>query len=110
MAITTGMAEVVLTYSATTYGSLMKVIEKMIAGQPVEEKSVIMPQMGLKGSFEMPYGSNMPGIFFAQMANRYTSEYGITREQLNRYLGAIAISLRHNAILNGKRVMKKLYL
>jgi acetyl-CoA acetyltransferase len=107
MAISSGMADVVLTYCATTYGSLMK---KILDGEVKEkdgEAAVNVVPMGIKGSFEVPYGSNMPGIFFAEMANRYMHEYGLTRDQLNRYLGAIVINQRNNAILNGKGVIKK---
>jgi acetyl-CoA acetyltransferase len=106
MAITSGMADVVLTYCTTTYGSLMKTLDGEVKEETEEDTSRIVP-VDMKDSFEVPYGSNMPGIFFAQMANRYMYEYGITREQLVEYLGAIAMNQRRNAVLNGKAVMKK---
>jgi acetyl-CoA acetyltransferase len=106
MAITSGMADVVLTYCTTTYGSLMKTLDSEVTEETEEDASRIVPA-GMKDSFEAPYGSNMPGIFFAQMANLYMYEYGITKEQLVKYLGAIAMNQRHNAVLNGKGVMKK---
>jgi acetyl-CoA acetyltransferase len=105
MAITSGMANTVLTYCTTTYGTLMKILDGELEGG--EEEAAKSVPMGMKDSFEVPYGSNMPGIFFAQMANRYMYEYGVTKEQLARYLGAIAINQRRNAVLNGKGVMKK---
>jgi len=106
MAITSGMADVVLTYCTTTYGSLMKTLDGEVKEETEEVTSRVVPA-GMKDSFEAPYGSNMPGIFFAQMANRYMYEYGISKEQLVKYLGAIAVNQRHNAVLNGKGVMKK---
>ncbi len=106
MAITSGMADVVLTYCTTTYGSLMKTLDGEVKEETEEVTSRVVPA-GMKDSFEAPYGSNMPGIFFAQMANRYMYEYGISKEQLVKYLGAIAVNQRHNAVLNGKGVMKE---
>lgn len=106
MAITSGMTDVVLTYCTTTYGSLMKILDGDVEEEKEADAAKVVP-MGMKDSFEAPYGSNMPGIFFAQMANRYMYEYGVTKEELVKYLGAIVMNQRHNAILNGKGVMKK---
>ncbi len=106
IAITSGMADFALTYCTTTYGSLMKILDGEVEEGTEEDASKVVP-MGMKDSFEAPYGSNMPGVFFAQMANRYMHEYGITKEQLVKYLGAIVMNQRHNAILNGKGVMHR---
>jgi acetyl-CoA acetyltransferase len=106
LAIASGMADVVLTYCTTTYGSLMKILDGGLEEETEGDVTKVVP-MGMKDSFEAPYGSSLPGIFFAQMANRYMHDYGITKEQLVKYLGAIAINQRYNAILNGKGVMKR---
>jgi acetyl-CoA acetyltransferase len=61
----------------------------------------------VKDSFEVPYGATSPGVFFPQVAQRYMHEFGLTREQLNRQLGAVAVNQRRNAIMNGNGSEKK---
>jgi acetyl-CoA acetyltransferase len=107
LAITSGMADVVLAYCTTTYGAIMRALDSSLRGKIEQNIPKAVVAMGMKDSFEVPYGSNMPGIYFAQMAQRYMYEYGLTREQLAKTLGSIAVNQRHNAILNGKGVMKE---
>jgi len=85
----------------------MRALDSSLRGKMEENIPKAVVTMGMKDSFEVPYGSNMPGIYFAQMAQRYMYEYGLTREQLAKTLGSIAVNQRHNAILNGKGVMKE---
>jgi acetyl-CoA acetyltransferase len=105
LAITSGMADVMLTYSTTTYGSIMRAFDALSENKTVEDISA-GPPVSLKDSLEVPYGSNTPGIYYAQMANRYMYEYGLTKQELVRHLGDIAIFERHNAVLNGKGIKK----
>jgi acetyl-CoA acetyltransferase len=100
-AITAGQAETVLTYFTNGYGSQQD-IPKTVSG----ERRVDITR-GIKDSFEVPYGSNGPRIYFAQVANRYMYEHGLTSEQFSRQLGAVAISHRRNAVLNGRGVEKE---
>ncbi|MCB1740461.1 MAG: thiolase family protein [Gammaproteobacteria bacterium] len=62
-----------------------------------------MPQFKLIGEFEMPLGAIAPAQLYAPMARRHMELYGTTSEQL----GAIAVSTRHNAILNGNAMMTR---
>jgi acetyl-CoA acetyltransferase len=101
MAIVTGQADTVLTYFTNGYGSFYAPWLKNASGERREDLF-----KGVKGSFEAPYGSNGPRIYFPQVAMRYMHEYGLTEEQFSRQLGAIAVDHRKKAILNGKGVMK----
>ena len=62
-----------------------------------------MPQFRLIGEFEMPLGAIAPAQLYAPMARRHMELYGTRSEQL----AEIAISTRHNAILNGNAMMTK---
>jgi acetyl-CoA acetyltransferase len=93
-AITLGRANVVLTYYTSAY--------------PIWGGNRIygMQEIAMKPSFERPYGVTMAS-FFGMFAHRYMHDRGITRSQLTRYLGSIAVNQRRNAILNGRGQMKK---
>lgn len=62
-----------------------------------------MPQFKLVGEYEMPIGAIAPAQLYAPMARRHMELYGTT----SRQLGEIAVSTRHNAILNGNAIMTK---
>jgi acetyl-CoA acetyltransferase len=62
-----------------------------------------MPQFRLVGEFEMPLGAIAPAQLYAPMARRHMELYGTT----SRQLAEIAVSTRHNAILNGNSMMTK---
>jgi acetyl-CoA acetyltransferase len=100
-AIAAGEADTILTYFTNGYGSQQD-IPKTESGARREDIF-----RGVKASFEAPYGSNGPRVYFGQVANRYMYEYGFTREQFSRQLGSVAINNRHNAVLNGKGVEKE---
>ena len=68
-------------------------------GQRVRE----MPQFRVIGEFEMPLGAIAPAQLYAPMARRHMEMYGTT----SRQLAEIAVSTRHNAILNGNAMMLK---
>jgi acetyl-CoA acetyltransferase len=96
MAITTGQADVVVAHFGLDFGTQRR-------------KSFTYREHGsnIKLSFEMPYGLYGPSCQYAAKAQRYMYEYGLTRDQLFRALGGIAVNQRRNALLNGKGVMKK---
>jgi acetyl-CoA acetyltransferase len=62
-----------------------------------------MPQFKVVGEFEMPLGAIAPAQLYAPMARRHMELYGTT----SRQLAEIAVSTRHNAILNGNAMMTK---
>jgi acetyl-CoA acetyltransferase len=62
-----------------------------------------MPQFRTIGEFEMPLGAIAPAQLYAPMARRHMELYGTT----SRQLAEIAVSTRHNAILNGRAMMTK---
>jgi acetyl-CoA acetyltransferase len=62
-----------------------------------------MPQFKVIGEFEMPVGAIAPAQLYAPMARRHMEQYGTK----SRQLGEIAVSTRHNAILNGRAMMTK---
>ena len=62
-----------------------------------------MPQFRLVGEFEMPSGAIAPAQLYAPMARRHMELYGTT----SRQWAEIAVSTRHNAILNGNSMMMK---
>jgi acetyl-CoA acetyltransferase len=97
MAITSGMADTVVTYYTNAYGSATS---RLLGNYG--------PNLGsMKETFETPYSNNEQLVNFAQIATRYQHEYGISDEQFARQLGTIAVNQRRNAILNGKGVLKK---
>jgi acetyl-CoA acetyltransferase len=98
MAITTGMADTVLTYYTNSYGSATTRLWGSKYGGVFDV---------VKETFETPYSNAEPVIIYSQIARRYMHEYGFTSEQLTKQLGAVAVNQRRNALLNGKGVMKK---
>jgi len=97
MAIEAGIANTVLTYYTNSYGSATTRLWGNYG-----------PNLGdMKETFETPYSNNEQLVNYAQMATRYKYEYGLTDEQLNRYLGAIAINQRRNSILSGTGALQK---
>jgi len=100
-AIAAGQADTVLTYFTNGYGSQQD-IPKTASGARRDDIT-----RGIKDSFEVPYGSNGPRIYFAQVAHRYMHEFGFTGEQFSKLLGAIAINHRRNAVMNGRGVEKE---
>jgi acetyl-CoA acetyltransferase len=73
------------------------------AGGRIGSRVREMPQFRLIGEFEMPFGAIAPAQLYAPMARRHMELYGTT----SRQLAAIAVSTRHNAILNGNSMMTK---
>jgi acetyl-CoA acetyltransferase len=57
-------------------------------------------------SFAWPYGLMSPGQLFALWAARYKAAYGLTRDQLTRALGSIAITQRAYANRNPNAMMR----
>ncbi len=97
MAIEAGIADTVLTYYTNSYGSATTRLWGNYG-----------PNLGdMKETFETPYSNNEQLVNYAQMATRYKYEYDLTDEQLNRYLGAIAINQRRNSIMSGTGVLQK---
>lgn len=62
-----------------------------------------MPQFKVVGEHEMPVGAIAPAQLYSPMARRHMELFGTTSLQL----GEIAVSTRHNAILNGNGMMTK---
>jgi len=62
-----------------------------------------MPQFRTIGEFEMPSGAIAPAQLYAPMARRHMELFGTT----SRHFAEIAVSTRHNAILNGNAMMTK---
>jgi acetyl-CoA acetyltransferase len=89
-AITSGQADIVLTYYSNNFGSG----GELIYGEGIG---------GMKKSFEIPFGASGPLIYMAMSTRRRMHEHGLTTKQL----ASIAINQRRNAILNGRGVMKK---
>ncbi len=73
------------------------------AGGRIGSRVREMPQFRLIGEFEMPLGAIAPAQLYAPMARRHMELYGTT----SRQLAEIAVSTRHNAILNGNSMMTK---
>ncbi len=96
MAISTGQADVVVAHFGLDFATQRR-------------KSFTYREHGsnIKLSFEMPYGLYGPSCQYPAKAQRYMYEYGLTRDQMARALGTIAVNQRRNAILNGHAVMKK---
>ena len=102
MAIATGQCETVLSYWCNNYSSFYAKWLKSASGERRIDLTV-----GVKDTFEVPYGSNGPRIYFPQVAMRYMYEFGLSKDQFSRQLGAICINHRRNAVLNGKGVEKE---
>jgi acetyl-CoA acetyltransferase len=92
-AITTGQANVILTYYSNNFG--------LLGGQIFHEGG--LAANNAKEVFETPYGASGPPVYLAMIAHRHMREYGLTTRQL----ASIAVNQRRNAILNGRGVMKK---
>ena len=90
MAITSGQADVVLTYFSNNFGTRPGIVY----GEGLEE---------VKISSEMPYGCVGTPIWYGLITQRYMHEYGLTTRQL----ASVAVNQRRNAILNGKGIMSK---
>jgi acetyl-CoA acetyltransferase len=90
----------VLTYYSNGYGSQRT--PARARGERREDLTV-----GVKNTFEVPYGANGPRIYWPQVCIRYMHDFGLTLDQFTRYLGAIAINHRRNAVLNGKGFEKE---
>ena len=73
------------------------------AGGRIGSRVREMPQFRTIGEFEMPLGAIAPAQLYAPMARRHMELYGTT----SRQLAEIAVSTRHNAILNGNAMMTK---
>lgn len=73
------------------------------AGARIGQRVREMPQFRVIGEFEMPLGAIAPAQLYAPMARRHMEMYGTT----SRQLAEIAVSTRHNAILNGNAMMLK---
>jgi acetyl-CoA acetyltransferase len=92
-AITSGQADVVLTYYSNNFG---------LRGRQIFHQGGL-GTANLKGVFETPYGASGPPVYLAMIAHRHMHEYGLTTRQL----ASIAVNQRRNAVLNGRGVMKK---
>ena len=60
-----------------------------------------MPQFRAIAEFELPLGAFAPAQIYAPMARRHMALYGTT----SQHFAEIAVSTRHNAILNGNAMM-----
>lgn len=75
-------------------------------GKPADpDADVIVPEAD-NLSFAWPYGLMSPGQLFALWAARYEAANGLTREQLTRALGSIAITQRAYANRNPNAMMR----
>lgn len=91
MAITSGQADVVLQYWGCNWGQS--------PGGPYAFHT-FWPE---KISFEQPYGFYAQPTYLAMRQRFYAQKYGLTERQL----GAIAVTHRRHAILNGRAQLKK---
>jgi acetyl-CoA acetyltransferase len=91
MAIDAGMANVVVSYFSSDWGSDPKGPYGFHDAYPA------------KKTFEAPYGFNGQPSYWALWTQRYMHEYGLRPEQL----GALAVQQRDNAIRTGRAQMKK---
>ncbi len=73
------------------------------SGERIGARIQQMPQFKVVGEYEMPIGAIAPAQLYAPMARRHMQLYGTT----SRQLGEIAVSTRHNAVLNGNAIMMK---
>ncbi len=73
------------------------------SGNRIGARVAQMPQFRTIAEFEMPLGAIAPAQLYAPMARRHMELYGTT----SRQWAEIAVSTRHNAILNGNATMTK---
>ncbi|MBN9563317.1 MAG: thiolase family protein [Alphaproteobacteria bacterium] len=73
------------------------------SGNRIGARVAQMPQFRTIAEFEMPLGAIAPAQLYAPMARRHMELYGTKSEQW----AEIAVSTRHNAILNGNATMTK---
>ena len=72
------------------------------SGVRIGNRVAQMPQFKAIAEYEMPIGNIAPAQLYAHMARRHMELYGTTSEQLGR----IAVTIRHNAVLNDNAIMK----
>ncbi|MBX9605004.1 MAG: thiolase family protein [Gammaproteobacteria bacterium] len=73
------------------------------SGGRIQEAVEQMPQFAACAEFELPVGAFAPAQLYAPMARRHMELYGTT----SLHFAEVAVSTRHNAILNGRAMMTK---
>jgi acetyl-CoA acetyltransferase len=91
MAIRAGLANVVVSYFSTDWGT------------DLSGPYAYHDAFPAKKAFEKPYGFNGQPSYWALWTNRYMYEFGLTQEQL----GTLAVLQRENAIRTGRAQMTK---
>lgn len=94
MAIASGQAKVIISYYGVKYGSDHSETYNFHKAFPG------------KASFEVPYGFYGQPTYYGARLRRYMSGHGLLSEKMSLALGTIAVTQRHNAVLNGKGQMK----
>lgn len=72
------------------------------SGGRIAERLADWPQFRALGEFELPIGAFAPAQVYAPMARRHMELYGTT----SLHFAEVAVSTRHNAILNGRAMMQ----
>jgi acetyl-CoA acetyltransferase len=93
MAVATGLARNVLVYRTVTEAT------EQVGGRGA---AVTNPVVGGPLEWLMPFGSISAVHWLGMVANRYVTQYGLTREQL----GQVALNARRNAGLNPKAIYR----
>jgi acetyl-CoA acetyltransferase len=108
-AITAGLATTVVVYRALSQskgGRFGRVDERGPGGGMADPAGdIVVPEQD-NLSFAWPYGLMSPGQLFALWAARYKAAHGLTRDQLARALGSIAITQRAYANHNPNAMMR----
>jgi acetyl-CoA acetyltransferase len=108
-AITAGLAKTVVVYRALSQskgGRFGRADGLSPGGAPrAPWGDVIVPEQD-NLSFAWPYGLMSPGQLFALWAARYEAVHGLTRDDLTRALGSIAITQRAYANRNPDAMMR----
>jgi acetyl-CoA acetyltransferase len=93
LAVSSGLADNVLVYRTVTEAT------EQVGGRGAAATS---PVVGGPLEWLMPFGSISAVHWLAVVANRYVTEYGLTRDQL----GQVALNARRNAALNPKAIYR----
>ncbi|MGH8595343.1 MAG: thiolase C-terminal domain-containing protein [Gammaproteobacteria bacterium] len=80
---------------------LIPIARNGASGGRVSTRLAEMPQFRTLSEFELPLGAFAPAQIYAPMARRHMELYGTTA----LHFAEVAVSTRHNAILNGNATM-----
>jgi acetyl-CoA acetyltransferase len=104
-AITAGLATTVVVYRALSQSKDGRFGRVDGRGMADPAADIVVPEQD-NLSFAWPYGLMSPGQLFALWAARYEAVHGLTRDQLTRALGSIAITQRAYANRNPNAMMR----